>query len=624
MKIFDFNTALDKSTKRFTIERNKKAYYFKNSMEQLFNYVQSHIKPNATEKDIEDLLMKKVQALTEYSKTNLRIFPFVARFNAARYLSKNPQEFEQILENIKDLPYDADSIEYGKSFEEDCKCLSLEMRESFNITMDNYRKTNPIDIEYMETHSTRDLKKIFNRMSVIQRKNYLTVMGYVKQGLPAYLKDYLPSLEKDCKSILIQAIRNSIGHLNDLGLIDNYIDFHNKQILDMQPKNLDNLQNSDLLLNPQEDFLQALKEETPETPLEASALAHFLEKQSLENLIFMNTFWINRLEKETEDFSNAIFYASKLNLFSKWKNGNFGLEEYSDRDITNLLIGTNLLFYPVSRFFQINFNKIKDTPSSQLQSLKRESDEKDSFILVDINSLIEDVTKSWNGKYEEFFNSNFPNMKTSLSEDLSLYLSTYNPVFLQYAHKDRNIQSALIFLLDDNNRQNYGLSSLNNVYEITQRKLPISVDTDLNFPIRFHSNTELLKDILQNYNHTSLLRIYLGAEDFIKPNGKLATTQILAPFSNAQSKYLKKANSTISKTDSSFNFIEHLNYLRDNKRFPEHLKVSNVKPNGKIEKVIPEYYIDLNTGEIYQKDLKTGELSKYSIKSKIENSLEEK
>ena len=96
------------------------------------------------------------------------------------------------------------------------------------------------------------------------------------------------------------------------------------------------------------------------------------------------------------------------------------------------------------------------------------------------------------------------------------------------------------------------------------------------------------------------------------------------PFSNAQSKYLKKANSTISKTDSSFNFIEHLNYLRDNKRFPEHLKVSNVKPNGKIERVIPEYYIDLNTGEIYQKDLKTGELSKYSIKSKKENSLEEK
>ena len=64
--------------------------------------------------------------------------------------------------------------------------------------------------------------------------------------------------------------------------------------------------------------------------------------------------------------------------------------------------------------------------------------------------------------------------------------------------------------------------------------------------------------------------------------------------------------------------------MRDNKRFPEHLKVSNVKPNGKIEKVIPEYYIDLNTGEIYQKDLKTGELSKYSIKSKKENSLEEK
>ena len=35
MKILDFDIALDKSTKRFTIEKNKKAYYFQSSIEQL-------------------------------------------------------------------------------------------------------------------------------------------------------------------------------------------------------------------------------------------------------------------------------------------------------------------------------------------------------------------------------------------------------------------------------------------------------------------------------------------------------------------------------------------------------------------------------------------------------------
>ena len=623
MKILDFDIALDKSTKRFTIEKNKKAYYFQSSIKQLFNYVQAHSKSKTTEEDIENLLMQKVSDLTEYSKKNLRIFPYVARFNAARYLSEHPQELEKVLESIKNLPYNEDSIEYGRSFEEDCKNLALEIREAFNTTMENYKKTNPIDIEYMETHSVKDLKKVFNRMSVIQRKNYLTVMGYVKQGLPAYLKDFLPSLEKDCKGLLIDAIRSSIGHLNDLGLTDNYIDFHNKQISTMQPQNLLNITAEDLLLNPKEDFIKALKSETPTTSLENSSLAKFLEKQSLENLIFMNTFWINRLEKETEDFSNSIFYASKLNLFSNWKNGVLGLNQYSDKDITNLLIGTNLLFYPVSRFYQVNFSKVKQIPSSQEKNLKRESDKKDSFVLIDTSDLMKSVSKSWNGRYEEFFNSRFPNMQTSLQNDISLYLSIYNPVFLQYAHKDRNIQSALIVLLN-NTKQNYGLSSINNASQITQKKLPISIDTDLNFPIRFHVSTELLKDILQNYNNTSLLKLYLGTEDFIKANGRFATTQILAPFSNAQSKYLKKASSSISKADTAFNFIEHLNYLRDNKHFPEHLKVPYVKPNGKVEMVIPEYYIDLNTGEIYQKDLKTGNLFINSEKTKSENSLEEK
>ena len=128
MKILDFDIALDKSTKRFTIEKNKKAYYFQSSIEQLFNYVQAHSKSKTTEEDIENLLMQKVSDLTEYSKKNLRIFPYVARFNAARYLSEHPQELEKVLESIKDLPYNEDSIEYGRSFEEDCKNLALEIR----------------------------------------------------------------------------------------------------------------------------------------------------------------------------------------------------------------------------------------------------------------------------------------------------------------------------------------------------------------------------------------------------------------------------------------------------------------------------------------------------------------
>ena len=37
MKILDFDIALDKSTKRFTIEKNKKAYYFQFFFKQLFN-----------------------------------------------------------------------------------------------------------------------------------------------------------------------------------------------------------------------------------------------------------------------------------------------------------------------------------------------------------------------------------------------------------------------------------------------------------------------------------------------------------------------------------------------------------------------------------------------------------
>ena len=92
------------------------------------------------------------------------------------------------------------------------------------------------------------------------------------------------------------------------------------------------------------------------------------------------------------------------------------------------------------------------------------------------------------------------------------------------------------------------------------------------------------------------------------------------PLFMKQKKALKEYNEKAAEGSQVKRFLNHVAFLKDDSKYPEHLKVDTVtKQNGKVflRKGRPlRRFIDLETGEIFREE-KDGSLTKIDSKVKV-------
>ena len=176
-----------------------------------------------------------------------------------------------------------------------------------------------------------------------------------------------------------------------------------------------------------------------------------------------------------------------------------------------------------------------------------------------------------------------------------------------YNQKDNSIL-ALLNLLSDDER-----TSLNwGVIEEKKKNDYILIGADisgLNMPLRLHIKKEMLENFMQAHQGNKIIPLYDGKDDFIV-NGRYIGTHVLTPFTDTQREEIKKGSLEIKEADYRNKIVQHIAFLVDTQKFPEHLQQKRItvkkgKTKIKFERI--RKYIDIGTNKKYTKS-KDGEL----------------
>lgn len=130
----------------------------------------------------------------------------------------------------------------------------------------------------------------------------------------------------------------------------------------------------------------------------------------------------------------------------------------------------------------------------------------------------------------------------------------------------------------------------------------IGIDYEgFNMPLRLHIPKNDIVEYLETNNQDTIIPIYEGNRDFTVYNTPI-TTQILMPFTREQKAEIREIDK--EKRPQVCNFIEHLLFLTNQDKYPEHLKVERVIKGKKMRARPNRKYINLATGDLLEKDEK--------------------
>lgn len=222
----------------------------------------------------------------------------------------------------------------------------------------------------------------------------------------------------------------------------------------------------------------------------------------------------------------------------------------------------------------------------------------------EINKIIEQEGEN----YKRIFDKQMPGYKNDLYEDIEIYKTLLNHVENIYLIRNSILGCKIRSLFDSKKCKNWGIiidefKNIQKTKNDDSKYVLVGIDQEgLNMPIRLHIKRELLKEFIKSYNGEEKIPVYEGSNDFII-NNMLIPTNILMPIQNKQKKWINNKYKDAS-TAKAYNLkiIEHIRFLKDSSKYPDHLK-KEIHTNRGIKLVRPpRKYIDLNTGEVFNKE----------------------
>lgn len=308
---------------------------------------------------------------------------------------------------------------------------------------------------------------------------------------------------------------------------------------------------------------------------------------SVDSLMILASFWVNRYEKALEGYANALFVTDEFNYTPDVMEGKEEAvwEDINRREIHDSFLKISMISARKKELFNKAVQELKD--SRYIRSGKYT--ETDKGYVYATKNVIEYIKKRYGKNYEEYFSN------SDIEYDISLIIGLYDFKENAYTQKN-NAMKAIISALKLNPKNiNIGIiiedsQEIENTKRrnISRNFITIGMDTELNFPVRLHIHKNELIDFLREFDGNTIMPIYEGYEDFSD-----ISAQIITPFSENQRKILRERLKLIPIGSEDRKFFEHIDFLRNNKKIPKHLQ--NEKG------VLKKRYIDMNTGEILEK-----------------------
>lgn len=386
-----------------------------------------------------------------------------------------------------------------------------------------------------------------------------------KEIAEEYFKDYTQQAGKILKDECINCIKCNVDLLDDFGLLEHYIKLNNKQY-------------KKIYINDVNYSYDEVKEMLGESNL---------RKLHVEELIFMATFWTNRVNKVIKDLSKSLYIVNHKELVKKREEDGNIIYSIAKKDMKNVDLKMNALH---KLYFEL-FDQLDEKGHGDKTS-------------IEIMRYIKGIAKKHKEPYKEYFDELFPDSKNSLKDDLLITHIFENLRYNSYRIKDLNMQALLISLFTSNNKniENFGYITEDNT---KKKEILLGVDVrGFNMPFALHMSKDSAVDFVREYNGNTMFPIYKDYTDFELGQEGLLKAQIFVPLSKGADQALKRAADKTTPRDRYKKAVLHLNYLRKDGKMPEHLMDEVIVPGKGKKKVYKKEYIDLSTFQKVEEKVK--------------------
>lgn len=314
----------------------------------------------------------------------------------------------------------------------------------------------------------------------------------------------------------------------------------------------------------------------------------FLETLDLEELSALSTFWQNRYSKECKYMGEALFAIDTLDLWQKIIQGK--KIEINDKQV-------NLIYSKKKCLEEVSTMLLKSIGENN--KITNQEDRERGYCIATGEKEMDSVLKQEAKNYKRIFDSRLGNIPNDLASDLGLYKSILNYTDNIYYIRNSNLCSMIRNLIDSKKSSNWGIIETENDSVESDKYILIGIDFEgFNMPIRLHIKRELLRDVLKTYNGETKIPVYEGADDFVKWN-ELLPTNILMPLQRRQKQVINRKNQEVNEQSNNRPLVNHLRFLKDSSKYPEHLKVYDFKLKKRVRP--PRRYKDIETDEYFEK-----------------------
>lgn len=656
-----FEKNLERSKTRMLHKPNESAYV-KRYLYTLVRHLRQ-IKidnPGITEEQMNEKIAKEIDdyAVTVYENSN--VFAGYMEYICAQYFVSHPDKYKEISESVKssDVNYENLSYQDCDTFDDYLSLYLYNLKKDLFLNLfENYLEPSPEKFKKFDDilqQNKRFLSKSFfsdyytlpevsdvlcddklpkpkkvaklkefstwYKLST-QRRDFLKFANIFLNGSYSFLTQDTSELEKCLKRDLASSTEKLITQLDSLGHLDDYIVTYVSQMCDIGFPEFATLvcKNG----QPDSNFVKRLtglpdwsKNKIIKEIISPEKVKTYLSENylysskdvSLESLFALNSFWSNRYAKELELYAEAMFAVYDFNLIPQVletdENSSIDVN-ITQEELSQMLLKIGVLYAPASRFIREKQIELNNRDFSEDENNGIDSDGKIIRYSYDpfVNKIVHDFsTQNPNvegDEYSAYFSQVLPRSANNLEKEANLYAKLYNPIISSYSMKDESI-NCLISSIDNSacTFPNAGIIldsiSEDGTHSDFRNFVGIGIDASLSYPARIHMKRYTLVDFLNSINGNAMVPIYAGSEDFAN-----LPVPLILPLTDKHRSILKKATKNLSKYKNP-NLIAHLGFV-DSKHTPEHLRTTSFDSRGRVVKFFEKRYVDLETGDIYQK-----------------------
>jgi hypothetical protein len=656
-----FEKNLERSQTRM-LHKSGEPIYVKKYLYHLLQHLQQ-IKidnPGITEEQMNEKLSEEIDNYSVTVYENSDVFTGYMEYICAQYFVTHPDKYKEISESVKnsDIDYENSSYQNCDTFDDYLSLYVYRLKKDLFLNLFNdYLKPSPEkfknfddilkkDKKFLSKSFFRDYYSLPEVSDVLcddnlpkakkvaklkefstwyklstQRRDFLKFANIFLNGSYSFLTQDTSELEKNLKRDLASSTEKLVTQLDSLGHLDDYIVSYVSQMCDIGFPEF-----ATLVCNngqPNSDFIKSLeglpnwsKNKKIKEIISPEKVKTYLSENylynpktiSLESLLALNSFWSNRYAKELELYAEAMFAVYDFNLIPKVLEADENTRiniDITEEELSQMLLKIGVLYVPASQFIRKKQIEFDNRDFSEDENNEINSDGKIIRFSYEpfVNKIVHDFSSQNpnvdGNEYSAYFSEVLPHSANNLEKDANLYAKLYNPIISSYSMKDESI-NCLISSIDNSvcTFPNAGII-LDSISEDGTHSdlcsfVGIGIDAGLSFPARIHMKRYTLLDFLNSVNGNAVVPIYAGSEDFAN-----ISVPLILPLTDKHRTTLKKATKNLSKYKNP-NFIAHLGFV-DSKHTPEHLRTTSFDSRGRTVKSFEKKYIDLETGDIYQK-----------------------